>query len=273
MLLLAAASAQNASAEKADVLKKMNGEEIVGKIVRVTDKDVTIVYQGETAEYVINKSDIAQIVHSSGRVEVFSQGSAPVPSETRQADPVSMSPSPTEHHNKIAVLPFTFLMDKQPGAEEIGYEAQDATYVFLSKHAPGYTILDTKTTNVLLIKNGVTKDKMAGFTTKEICDILGVEYLIEGTVLQNTGAVTTSNSGYSDVKVNQKDGKVSGASGYGSNVGYSQQTYKVSVNLAIYMDSNASIYNKSHEAFLASNDGSFRGPLEYLLKRCPLYSK
>jgi len=264
--------AQNQGTQKADVIRKTNGEELKGKIIRITDAEVSFVYAGETAEYVIKKGDISQIVHSSGRVETITQSNAPV--ETRQKDQVAMTATPADHHNKIAILPFTFLMDNQPGADAIGLKAQQDAFALLSQHAAGYTILDPRTTNAMLVQAGATRDKMIGFTMKNLCDILGVEYIIDGTVTQNKGYQTSYTSGSDDTKVKRDNtDKVKGVSSYGYSNSSAVQRYDVSVSLQIYMDNNASIYNENHKAFLSNTDGSYSGPLEYLLKRCPLYRK
>ena len=257
---------------KEDVLQKVNGEEMTGRVVKVSDDEVTFVYSGETAEYTVKKADIAKIIHGSGRIETFSPAGAPA--QLRKNDEVSMSASPADHHNKIAVLPFTFLMDNQPGAEAIGLKAQEDAYSFLTKHSAGYTLVDPRTTNAMLAKAGVTADKMANFTMKELCDILGVEYVIDGTVTQNKGYQTSYSSDNSNSKVKRdRDDKVKGISSYGSSSSSAAQRYDVSVSLHIYMDNNASIYNQSHKAFLSNTDGSYSSPLEYLLKRSPLYRK
>lgn len=264
--------AQTGNNVKQDLVQKIDGEEMKGKVIRITDSDVTFVYAGETAEYVIKKSEIARIVHSSGRIEQISQQNSPA--QNRQQDQVNMSASPADHHNKIAILPFNFLMDNQPGAEAIGYKAQEDTYSFLSQHSAGYTILDPRTTNALLNKAGITKDKMINFTMKEICDILGVEYVIDGSITQNKGYQTSSSSDVASTKVKRNDDdKVKGVSTYGATSSNSVQRYDVSVSLHIYMDNNASIYNQTHKAFLSNTDGSYSSPLEYLLKRSPLYRK
>jgi TolB-like protein len=264
--------AQNRTAAKPDVIQKINGEEMKGRLTKITDTDVSFIYSGETLEYTIKKSDILKIIHSSGRVEVF--GQPPLPAESRQKDQVAMSASPVDHHNKIAVLPFTYLIDNQPGADEVGYKAQEDAYSFLSKHSAGYTILDPRTTNAKLIQAGVTKDKMMGFTMKDIADILGVEYLVDGSVLQTKGYQTTAAGGSSNTKVKRDgDEKIKGVSTSNSSYSNAAQRFEVSVSLHIYMDNNASIYNQNHKAFFTNVDGSYSSPLEYLLKRSPLYRK
>ncbi|WP_316786431.1 hypothetical protein [Pedobacter frigiditerrae] len=264
--------AQTGVKPKIDVVVKANGEEMKGKVTKVTDNDISFIYAGETAEYVVKKSDISKITYSSGRVETL--GQAALPAQERQKETVTMAASPADHHNKIAVLPFTFLMENQPGADAVGYKAQEDTYGFLSQHSAGYTLLDPRTTNALLSKAGVTRDKMMNFTMKEICDILGVEYVIDGSVTQNKGYQTSTTSVGTNTKVKRDgDDKLKGMSSSGSSYSSAAQRYDVAVSLHIYMDNNASIYNQSHKAFLSSTDGGYTSPLEYLLKRCPLYRK
>jgi hypothetical protein len=262
---------QSKTSANLDVVLKSNGDEMKGKVTQISDSDIHFVYSGETAEYIIKKSDVLKITHASGRVETFGQSA--LPADSRKNDQVAMSASPADHHNKIAILPFAFLMDRQAGAAEVGIKAQQDTYAFLSNHAAGYTILDVRSTNAALIKAGVTREKMMGFTMKEISDILGAEYIIDGTIMQNKGYVTSSSFGNTNTDIKRKsDDKVKVNSSDYSNSN-SVQRYDVSVSLNIYMDNNASIFNQTHKAFLTNTDGSYSGPLEYLLKRCPLYRK
>lgn len=266
------AFAQTSTSEKVDVILKVNGDEMKGKITKITDTDLTFIYSGETLEYTVKKSDILKIVHASGRVEVISQPA--LPSEARKNDRIVMNGSPADHHNKIAILPFHFLIDHQAGAEEVGYKAQQDTYAFLAQHSAGYTILNPMTTNALLIKAGVTRDKIMGFTMDEICNVLGVEYVIDGTITQNKGVQTSSTSDNSNTTIKKKDDKnVVGVKSSEYSYANAAQRYDVAVNLNIYTDTNASIYSQNHKAFLSSTDASYTGPLEYLLKRCPLYRK
>lgn len=78
--------AQERSNAKQDVIQKVNGEEMKGQVVKVTDSEVTFIYSGENAQYVIKKSEIARIVHASGRIENIGQQS--LPAQNREKDPV-----------------------------------------------------------------------------------------------------------------------------------------------------------------------------------------
>jgi hypothetical protein len=265
-------SAQNNKTTGTDIVLKGNGEQLKGKVTQITDADVHFTYTGETAEYIIKKADIQQITYASGRVETFNV--SPPPNPTAQSDPVAPSASTADHHNKIAILPFSFLIDRQVGAPEVGFQAQEDAYAFLSKHSAGYTLLDPRSTNARLIKAGVTAENRMGFTMKELCDILGVEYLIEGTIAQNKGYQTSTTTGSTNTKVKRNDeDKVKGLNSSGYSSTNEAQRYDVSVSLNIYMDTNENIFNQSHKAFLSNTDGAYNGPLTYLLKRCPLYRK
>jgi hypothetical protein len=272
MLFSINALAQTPTNDKVDVILKLNGDEMKGKITKINDTDLTFIYSGETLEYTIKKADILKITHASGRVETINQ--PPLPSDIRKNDQVVMKGSPVEHHNRIAILPFHFLIENQPGAEEIGLSAQQDTYGFLSQHSAGYTLLDPRTTNALLVKAGVTKDNITGFTMNDLCNILAVEYLIDGTVKQNKSSQSSysSDNASTNVKRNGND-KVTKVNSYGSTFSNAEQRYDVSVSLSIYTDTNASIYNQSHKAFFSNTDGGYNSPLQYLLKRSPLYRK
>jgi TolB-like protein len=247
--------AQNTPAVNADVIYKLNGEEMKGKVTKVTADELTFVYAGETLEYTIKKADVNKIVFASGRTETINQLAA----ADKTKDDVQMAAPPADRHNKIAILPFAYLLDKKPGADEIGYKAQEEAFAFLGKYSAGYKFLDPRSTNAALIKAGVTKEKMRGYTMKELCDILGVEYVVEGTVLQDKSTQTS----YSNVKANT----------YGSTFSNTSQQYEMTVSLAIYNDTNANIFTQTRKAFFPTTDGSFTAPLEFLLKRTPLYSK
>lgn len=266
------AIAQTPSNDKTDIILKINGDEMKGKITKINDTELTFIYSGETLEYTVKKADILKITHASGRVETVNQ--PPLPSDIRKNDQVVMKGSPADHHNRIAVLPFHFLIENQPGADEIGISAQQDAYSFLSQHSAGYTLLDPRTTNALLAKAGVTKENITGFTMNELCNILAVEYIIDGTVKQNKASQTSysSDNANTNVKRNGND-KVTKVNTSGSTFSSAEQRYDVSVSLSIYTDTNASIYNQSHKAFFSNTNGGYISPLQYLLKRSPLYRK
>lgn len=256
--------------QKTDVLLKTNGDELLGKVTEINDADVKFSYEGEALVYSIKKTEILKITFASGRIEFFNRPTTPAPENSNeQSEKKSTNTGLAEHHNKVAILPFGFIKDNQDAGEEMRYKVQSDVYTFLNKHSAGLTILDPRSTNALLAKGGVSRDNLMNYTMDEICNILGVEYVVEGTVSQNKGMATTTTYGnYNSDK--KKDGDTRGSI-YGSSMSAQRYVMKVSVN--IYTNKDTNIYSQNRTGMLTTIDGSYSSPMEYLLKRCPLYRK
>lgn len=265
--------------EKTDVILKVNGDELTGKVMEVGDSDIKFIYQGEDLAYTIKKLDIIKITFASGRIEFFNKPT--LPSEKKESDdqpspasqPAAKSGGGLEsHHNKVAILPFSFIRDNQDAGTEMGYKAQNDVYTYLNKHSAGLTIVDPRTTNALLAKKGITPQTLRSATMDELCNILDVEYVVAGGITQNKVAQTTSSSASGNVTNtwNGNKDKTTG-SAYSSSASY--QYYSNQVSIDIYTDKNDNIYSQNRKGLLNSTDGSYSSPLEYLLKRCPLYRK
>lgn len=255
---------------KSDVILKTNGDELTGKVTEIADSDIKFIYAGETLVYTIKKSDILKITFSSGRIEFFNR-----PSEKKDDAGTQQTQTPApgldDHRNKVAILPFKFIADKQSTGDDMGYEVQTECYTFLGKHAGELTILDPRTTNALLIKAGATEDKIRGFTMSELCGILGVEYVIDGTITQNKTSVYSSQSqNYKVTDKSKDDKKNANVSGYSS--ASTTQNYQTNIALNIYTDADRNIFNENRQSFWQTAD-AYKNALQYLLKRCPLYRK
>jgi TolB-like protein len=261
---------------KNDIILKLSGEELIGKITEIGDSTVKFVYPGETTVYNLKKKDIQKIIHASGRVETYKHPSAnsiAQPSSVSQNKAENPVANSADHHNKIAILPFGFLRDNMDAGQTMSIKAQSDAYTYLAAHSKGYKLLDPRTTNVLLQKAGVTKDNLSGFTMTELCNMLGVEYIIEGTVTVNKGMQTSTGSTSYKTSTDGKSYYNNDKKGYAFSSSSSAQMYQTSIAMNIYNDKNDNIYSQEHRATFASTDGSYSGPLTYLLKRCPLYRK
>ncbi len=262
--------------EKTDVILKINGDELSGKVTEIGDAAVKFSYQGEDLVYSINKSDILKITFASGRIEFFNKPAlstdkkAEQPIEQSAAQPAGAGLE--DHHNKVAILPFTFLKDNQDAGSDMGYKVQDDVFAYLNKHSAGLTIVDPRTTNALLTKKGITRETIRGATMDEICNLLGVEYVVDGGITQNKAAETTSGYGQANASTtygsNKDKTKVSGSS-YSA----SYQYYSTHVTINVYTDKNDNIYSQTRRGLINTTDGSYDSPLEYLLKRTPIYRK
>lgn len=271
------------STMKNDVILKITGDELTGKVQEVSDTDIKFSYVGESLVYNIKKSDIAKITFASGRVEIIN---CPKPGDTKTT--TASKTGLADHHNKIAILPFPYLINKQDAGTEMTYKVQDAVYSILNEHSGYMTIQATQTTNSLLLKAGITPENVRSFTMGEVCDLLGVEYIILGGITQdltsvsNTGGSSTyssiEGSSVSTNKQVNKDTKLNttgvGAnqSSYTSNSSTSTQNYTTTVSMKIYTDKGETIFSDDHKSFWAT-DGAYKTTLNYLLKKTPLYKK
>lgn len=250
-----------------DVLLKLNGEEHIGKVTEMDDNIIKFVHEGETLSYTFKKADVMKITFASGRVEIINE--APEVKEGN-ATPGSGLES---HHNKIAILPFTYLMNNHSAGDEMGYKVQTECFAFLNSHVGELSIQDPVTTNALMIKAGVNNENIRGYTMGEICNILGVEFLITGTITQNE----TSVSNYSGTNTNAKSDRNKKNTGnifssYSSSYSSSTQNYQTAMTMNIYTDKNTSIYSKDHTSFWPDNE-AYKITLQYMLKRTPIYKK
>ncbi len=262
-----------------DVVLKLNGDEMIGKVTEIGDAEIKFVYKGETLVYTIKKTDILKITYASGRIEFINKPA--LPSESGNATVNASVPKTVvssnigAHHNKVAILPFSYLIDKQDAGEQMTYAVQNEAFSFLSKHAGMLELQSTNTTNALLIKAGVNNGNIRGFTMGEICDILGVEFVLQGAIRQDKTSASNISSGSSTVKLNNNNKNVIGAiNGRSSYSGYSTsiQNYSTSVTMSVFNDKGENIFSQDHQSFWSS-DNAYKITLQYLLKRTPLYKK
>lgn len=259
---------------KNDIIQKVNGDELVGKVLKINDNSVEFAYAGETLSYTIRNEDIMKITFASGRIQVFNRQPLPSENKTQSAAPAQKAvTTPEERHNKVAILPFAFVSDGQPTDDVISEQVQNECYAFMNKHAGTYRIVDPGTTNAQLVKAGINKENLKGYTMDDLCNLLGVEYIVKGTVTMNKTTQTSyqSTSGSSTTKDNNKNNdkkKEMSTSTYGTTT----QNYQTNLSLAIYNDKGSNVYSQNRTSFWNTQD-AYKSTLEYLLKRSPLYTK
>lgn len=268
------------SEKKDDIVLKLNGEELKGDVIEIGDSSIRFTYRGEKTVYTIKKTDISQITFASGRIEKYNNppaspetGSGPAPSTSPSDIPATSGSTAEERRNKVAILPFTFVQDGQNAAQEVSEQVQNECYALLSKHPGVYKIVSPRAINVRLNKAGITKENMLNYTMAEICQILGVEYVLAGAVTQNKTTQTSygSNS-YSNKNKENDNGTEQKSSGAASTYSTNIQNYQTVMDMKIYNDKSEVIYNQNRKAFWKTQD-AYKNTLEYLVKRCPLYKK
>ena len=264
--VLLMATLTHAQTAKSDIITKMNGEEASGKVTEINESSVKFVHDGESLVYTISKSDIFKITFGSGRTEFFN----------KQAS------GSLDHRNKVAILPFSYLIDKQDAGEAMTYQVQNEAYAYLQKNAAGYQVQDPANTNALLAKSGVTAANLRGYTMTELCDVLGVEFIITGSIRQDrtsTNTYQSANSSY-DSKSKSSGGSTGRGTATGSSSGstYSgsyattSQSYQTNMTMNVFNDSGKNVFSQSHNSFWALAD-AYVTTLHFLLKKTPFITK
>ncbi|MCF6348488.1 MAG: hypothetical protein L3J20_09350 [Flavobacteriaceae bacterium] len=262
-----------------DIILKTNGEEMEGNIKEINDDAIKFVYKNESIAYKVNKGDIVKITFSSGRVEFFNKLT------TQNSSSNSKKFNLEDHHNKVAILPFGYIKDQEDGSRAMSNKIQNETFSLFNKNRAGLSFQNTQTTNALLIKAGVRDNNIQGFTMGEICNILSVEYVIQGVVSVerttqsniNTSSSTTKNKGNNAYVT--KNGRIIGdVFGNGksktssSSISTNIQNYATSMTINIYNDRGDSIFSQDHTSFWNTQD-AYKITLKYLAKRSPLFKR
>ncbi|MFL0353729.1 hypothetical protein [Xanthomarina sp. GH4-25] len=247
-----------------DIILKTDGNEMIGKVTAIEDIDIKFTYQNETIEYTILKSKISKITFSSGRVEFYNESS-----ELK------------DHHNKVAILPFAFIKNQGDGSKVMSKKIQQETYAVFNAKKGSLTFQDVSTTNRLLAKVGIGANDEQNYSMGEICDILGVEYVVQGLVSIDSSGQSSYSSTNVNVKTNDKKpaktfvGKLFDDSGTNATSGtYSSttQNYTTTITMNIYNDKGDNIFSKDHESFWQTED-AYKITLNFLAKRTPIYMK
>lgn len=249
LLISVAGFAQN------DVVLKTNGEEMQGKVTKMNQNDLLFVYKNETVEYPINFSDISKITFASGRVQTFNSAKA-------------TTSNTVDHHNKAAILPFAYIKDQETSNVIMTQKIQQETYKNFKQNAVQIKFQDPITTNALLAKAGVTEANRQGYTMDEICNILGVEYVVNGLVSIEKTSVTNSSYGSVDVKEKSKTKTTANSSTYN----YATQNYATTITMNVYSDKGDTLFNQDHASFWQTED-AYKVTLAYLAKRTPIFKK
>jgi hypothetical protein len=256
-----------------DVVLKVNGEEMIGKVTEINDGDIKFIYKGETLVYTIKKQDILRITFASGRVEVINQPKLP---STQESNPAPVTPA-VDSHNKVAILPFNLIIDNQSGSPELGEKVQNDCYNIMSKKAVTMKFQDPSTTNALLIKKNINKENIKGFTMDELCNVLGVEYVVQGIVTLNKASSTSSSyQNGTTSKPSSTDPKANTSKESGKSSTYSSSTttqnYSTNIVMNVFDEKGNKVFGKSHDSFWQTPD-AYKITLEFLAKKTPIYGK
>jgi hypothetical protein len=106
--------------------------------------------------------------------------------------------------------------------------------------------------------------------------MLGVEYIVTGTVSQEMGNSSTASntiySGQTKVDMDKKNKIEVKEKGQSSTYSSTAVDIKTTVDLSVFNIKGDNIYNQSKKSVLTTVD-AYKNSLHYLLKRTPLYRR
>lgn len=256
------------SQNKSDVVVMLNGEEKVGKVNAINDQDITFIYDNETLEYQIKKTEINKIIFASGRTQQISK----MPNKTS----ISENSNPLARKGKMAVLPFKIITNiPTVDKDAIGKQIQNDCANTIKKEAPMIDVIDSRVVNVTLAKNSITVDQLQDILPNELAELLGVEHVVFGSYdVENTGTRSFGSSVTTYKSSREKDDNKNKGKGTEINSGSSSttDTFDSRMTIDIYNDQGSNIYSVSRKPFSAGLD-KYHSTISYLIKRAPFSSK
>lgn len=277
LFLLFSENIQLLAQTKSDVVILINGERKEGKITGITSSQIKFRYAGEEFDYEFEKAEVAKIEFASGRVETFgAQAVAQTSTPSRNPNPAGGP----DTHNKIAVLPFEFVSnDTGMTPESMSKLVQNTTANIVRDEYKTLTLQDPLTTNAILAKSNVTQNNITSFTPDEIAAMLGVEFIVFGTLsITNKGTSTSGSAGTSykekESSTYSNDKSSSNTKGGIFSTSSSSTTieYDTTVDFRLFNDRGENLYSQSRHVFGTSVD-SYKGGIEYMVRRTPFGSK
>lgn len=248
-----------------------------GKVTGVSDDVVKLRYPGEDFDNEIAKKNIGKIEFSSGRVETYN---APQNSPAGSPKPqISVGGGP-ETRNKIAVLPFGFVSN-DPGLAEGSMRTiiQNSAANTVRKEYGQLSLQDPMTTNSILSKNNVSQENIDGLSPGEIAQMLGVEFVVFGTVkIVNKGTTSYGSAvGSFDEKeksTSEGNSETKITTGISLSSGSTTTTinYDTTVDFKLFNDRGDNLYSESRHA-LANTVDAYKGSIDYMIRRTPFGSK
>jgi hypothetical protein len=207
----------------------------------------------------------------------------------RKAQEVAVSPN-----NRVAVMPMIYIGDgSDERNEEMRFILQDIAVSYMSRSAAELKFMDGAELNAILYKNGIDEKTIREYTPAELAELLHVEYVIMGSVLQDKGSIVTTTNQRTTRRqiIDHRDrhdrydryDRYDRHRRHGNGVQVinrnhntrstvTRQNVETQVSISIYNDKGEKIYSKSRQSILSETD-AYKNAIHYLLKRTPLYNR
>ena len=175
----------------------------------------------------------------------------------------------------VAVLPLRYTGEgSNSWREDMSFRLQELVITYMGILDNGWQLQDASQTNALLYKNGITPGNIRQYNPKELADIIHVQYLVTGSVIQEPGSIrtVTHKRSVSERRKREDNHGRSKDSRHSHVSSATVQNFHTDVSVTIYDVHGERIFSKSRRSILSDVD-AYKAALRYLLKRTPLYSK
>lgn len=245
-----------------------NGVEYSGKVTSVTGDSIGFTHKNETLVYMFPKSDVFRIEFASGRVEILTSIEKDKGTEVvvHTQKPVAPATSPAGKNNRmIAILPFRYVNNRNYNPE-MPYTVQAEYYKQARIQGSLYEYQDPSLTNAILIRKGINAQQLRGYTMNELCEILGVGYVVTGTVNVVTRGVnaTSTSSTHNGTTIFGKPTTVT------TQNTVVKDNLNTTVEINIFNDNGRLLYNRSKQSVWSTPD-AYKLTISYLIKRIPMH--
>lgn len=175
----------------------------------------------------------------------------------------------------VAVLPLRYTGEgSHDWREEMPFRLQELVIGYMGNLDNGWQIQDASQTNALLYKHGITPANIRQYNTKELAQIMHVQYLITGSVTQEPGSIRTVTHRRSENERRRREDNHdrSRERRHSHESSATVQNFHTDVSVVIYDVHGERIFSQSRRSILSDVD-AYKAALRYIVKRSPLYSK
>ena len=270
-----------------DVILRINGDEMHGRVVKINEDDLQFVYKNESVEYTIDKSDIIKISFGSGRIEFFNKEL--ITSNFFDKIAFDTNTRLENYHNRVAVLPFGYIKDQDSINLMMTKSIQQEVFTIFKKNASLLKFQNPELTNSILMEAGVKNNNINGYTMGEICNVLDVEYVIQGLVSSEKskrGNYSSNKPGlegkqiyFDDEAILDNKSHIVGDIWNSTKKANNKTTpnlvndnYSTNININIFNNKGDHVFSKDHASFWGA-DEAYKITLNYLAKQTPIYKK
>lgn len=263
--------------EKLDKIITKDYTIIECSISKISDATIEYSLKGEKLINIIETSKVAKIEFANGRIQEFKIEEKAVAEiqNTEQEEGKSNEQVKTQmKKNTIAVLPIPFVnTETLATSAEMAKFAQNDVYSKLIERSANIfplTVQDLRVTNSLLRKAGIDYSNIDEVMIEDLQEILGVDHIVAAKV-SYVMTVNETNMGYGNTTVKKKSDSKAKVDDFNISTSTENKRFDYTVYFDIYKNLDK-IYTQSRQPFLKEKD-SWMDSMQYLLKRCPIYTK